>query len=241
MKYLALASDYDGTLAHDGHVTEQTLAAIERLKATGRKFILVTGRELPELQKTFPRLDICDMVVVENGALLYWPTEDREEVLGEPPPEAFITEMVRREVKPFSCGRCIFATWKPHDTAVLEAIQQLGIGYQVILNKGAVMVLPSGINKATGLAEALKRTDISPRNIVAVGDAENDHAFLDFCGVSVAVSNALPALKDKCDIVTSGDHGLGVEELIDQILADDLQSLHSRRPRHEASERNVKT
>ncbi len=239
MKYLALASDYDGTLAHNGHVTDDTLAAIERFKATGRKFILVTGRELPELQKTFPRLDICDIVVVENGALLYWPSEDREEILGEPPPQAFITEMVRRDVKPFSCGRCIFATWKPHDTAVLEAIQELGIGYQVILNKGAVMVLPSGINKATGLAEALKRTSISPKNIVAVGDAENDHAFLDFCGVSAAVSNALPALKEKCDIVTTGDHGRGVEELIDQIIMDDLQSLHSRKPRHEASERTV--
>ena len=241
MKYLALASDYDGTLAHDGHVTDDTLAAIERLKATGRKFILVTGRELPELQKTFPRLDICDIVVVENGALLYWPAEDREEVLGEPPPQAFIAEMVRREVKPFSCGRCIFATWKPHDAAVLKTIQELGIGYQVILNKGAVMVLPSGINKATGLAEALKRTEISPRNIVAVGDAENDHAFLDFCGVSVAVSNALPSLKEKCDIVTDSDHGRGVEELIAKIIADDLQSLHSRRQRHESTERIAST
>jgi len=237
MNYLALASDYDGTLAHDGHVSESTLGAIERLKASGRKFILVTGRELPELQKTFPRLDVCDIVVVENGAVLYWPSEGREEVLGEPPPEAFIAEMVRREVKPFSCGRCIFATWKPLDAAVLEAIQELGIGYQVILNKGAVMVLPSGINKATGLAEALKRTEISPRNIVAVGDAENDHAFLDFCGVAAAVSNALPALKEKCDIVTAGDHGSGVEQLIDMILADDLRTMRSRRPRHEASER----
>jgi len=241
MKYLAIASDYDGTLAHDGHVTESTLVAIERLKATGRKFILVTGRELPELQKTFPRLDICDMVVVENGALLYWPKEDREEVLGEPPPQAFITEMVRREVKPFSCGRCIFATWKPHDTAVLETIQEMGIGYQVILNKGAVMVLPSGVNKATGLAEALKRTEILPENIVAVGDAENDHAFLDFCGVSVAVSNALPALKEKCDIVTAGDHGRGVEELIEMILRDDLRELPRRRARHEAGDRVVST
>jgi hydroxymethylpyrimidine pyrophosphatase-like HAD family hydrolase len=239
MQYQALASDYDGTLAHDGHVSDETIAAIERLKASGRKFILVTGRELPELQKTFPRLDICDMVVVENGALLYWPAENREEVLGEPPPESFIAEIVRRDVKPFSCGRCIFATWRPHETAVLEVIQQLGIGYQIIFNKGAVMVLPSGINKATGLAEALKRAEIGPGNVVAVGDAENDHAFLDFCGVAVAVDNALPALKEKCDIVTATDHGRGVEELINRILADDLQSLGTRRPRREMTERTI--
>ena len=49
MRYLALATDYDGTLAHDSHVSEEAIAAIERLKESGRKLILVTGRELPEL------------------------------------------------------------------------------------------------------------------------------------------------------------------------------------------------
>lgn len=228
MLYHALASDYDGTLAHDGHVSEETIAAIRRLKASGRKFILVTGRELPELQTVFPQIELCDCVVVENGALLYWPGEQREEVLGEPPPEAFVHEMVRREVKPFSMGRCIFATWRPFETQVLDTIQQLGIGYQVIFNKRAVMVLPSGINKATGLAEALKRLEIAPCDVVSVGDAENDHAFLDFSGVAAAVENALPALKEKCDIVLSADHGKGVEELIGQIVDNDLKSIGRR-------------
>ena len=124
MQYLALATDYDGTLAHDGHVSKITLEALQRLRSSGRKIILVTGRELPELKATFPYIHICDVVVVENGALLYWPAEDREEVLGEPPPESFILEINRRDVKPFSVGRVIFATWRPHEAGMAHKLSR---------------------------------------------------------------------------------------------------------------------
>lgn len=233
MHYLALATDYDGTLAHDSHVSPETVDACRRLRATGRKLILVTGRELPELQSVFPHFTMCDAIVAENGALLYFPAENREEVLGEPPPAAFVSEIAFRNVNPFSVGKVIFATWRPHETTVLEVIQQLGLEYHIIFNKRAVMVLPSGINKATGLREALARLEISPQQVVGVGDAENDHAFLDTCAVAAAVENALPSLKEHCDLVLSADHGDGVIELIEMLLADDLRSLGPRRPRKE--------
>ncbi|MDX1946149.1 MAG: HAD family hydrolase [Pirellulaceae bacterium] len=235
MHYQALATDYDGTLAHDSHVGAETLAALARFKASGRKLILVTGRELPELESVFPEYRLCDAIVAENGALLCWPAEGREEVLGQPLPENFVAEVVRRGVSPFSVGRVVFATWRPHEGAVLEVIQTLGIEYHIIFNKRAVMVLPSGINKATGLAKALKRLQVRPEQVVGIGDAENDHAFLEACCVAVAVENALPALKQRCDLVTAGHHGAGVIELIDRILADDLQSLGPRQPRQAQS------
>src|SRR5688572_5720796 len=109
MQYLALATDYDGTLAHDSHVSEETLAALRRFKDSGRKVILVTGREMPELVSVFPELGLCDAIVAENGALLEWPAEGRHEVLGQSVPEAFVSEMVRRGVSPFSVGKVVFA------------------------------------------------------------------------------------------------------------------------------------
>jgi HAD superfamily hydrolase (TIGR01484 family) len=105
------------------------------------------------------------------------------------------------------------ATWHPNETVVLETIAELGLELQVIFNKGAVMVLPSGVNKATGLAAALHELDLSRHNVVGVGDAENDHAFLALCECSVAVANALPALAERCDLVTAAERGAGVEEL----------------------------
>jgi hydroxymethylpyrimidine pyrophosphatase-like HAD family hydrolase len=86
------------------------------------------------------------------------------------------------------------------------------------------MVLPTGVNKASGLQAALKEMRLLPQQVVAVGDAENDHAFLHLCGFGVAVANALPALKERADLVTHGDHGAGVIELIEQMLADSLSA-----------------
>jgi hydroxymethylpyrimidine pyrophosphatase-like HAD family hydrolase len=87
------------------------------------------------------------------------------------------------------------------------------------LNKGAVMVLPASVNKATGLNAALEELGISPRDIVGIGDAENDEAFLLMCGCSVAVANALDALKARADHVTVGEDGAGVREIIDWLIS----------------------
>jgi HAD superfamily hydrolase (TIGR01484 family) len=224
MRYLALCCDYDGTIAHHGRVDEPTIAALERLRESGRKLVLVTGRELDQLQDVMPRLDLFDRVVAENGALLYRPENNEERSLGEAPPQKFIDMLVERGVGPISVGRVIVATWEPHENTVLKTIRDCGLELQVIFNKGAVMVLPAGINKATGLRAALAELNLSPHNAVAVGDAENDHAFFNICECAVAVANALPAVKEKADIVTFADHGAGVVQLIDEMLADDLAS-----------------
>lgn len=239
MRYQVLASDYDGTLAHDGHVSKDSVAALHRLRDSGRKLLLVTGRELHELKAVFPRIDLCDLVVAENGGLLYWPSEDREQVLAEPPPEEMVAELRRRNVTPFAVGRVILATWTPYETTVLEIIRDLGLEYQVIFNKGAVMALPSGTNKASGLEAALKVMQLSPCNTVGVGDAENDHAFLQMCECSVAVANALPAVKERCDWVTEGDHGRGVMELIDRLIANDLTDIETQGCHHPRRELQV--
>lgn len=230
MQYRAIATDFDGTLARDGHVDAETLEACDRLRASGRKLILVTGRELPDLEKTFPQLAMCDLIVAENGAMLYDPATKASETFGTPPPPEFAAEVQRRGIGPCSFGRVIFATWTPHEVEVLSIVQQFGLEFQIIFNKGAVMLLPSGINKATGLAHALARLNLQPQQVVGVGDAENDHAFLESCAIAVAVSNAIDALKEKCDLVMPSDHGRGVIELIDRLLIDDLQSLGLRRP-----------
>jgi hydroxymethylpyrimidine pyrophosphatase-like HAD family hydrolase/energy-coupling factor transporter ATP-binding protein EcfA2 len=232
MRYLALACDYDGTLAHHGRLSSETGDALERLIASGRKVLLVTGRELDDLRRVCPRLELFACVVAENGALLYWPDTRREEALAPPPDAGFLAKLRDRGVSPLSAGRVIVATWEPHQTAVLETIRDCGLELQVIFNKGAVMVLPASINKASGLARALNQLGLSRHNTVGIGDAENDHAFLASCECSVAVANALPTIRSAADIVTAGDHGAGVIELVDELLADDLASREASLTRH---------
>lgn len=234
MRYLALAADYDGTLATDGRVPEQTVVALERLVGSGRKLILVTGRVLPDLLEIFPQLDLCERVVAENGALLYRPASKELKVLAPSPSARFVDELRRRGVDDVSVGQSIVATRHPHERIALEVIRDMGLELRIVFNKGAVMILPTGISKASGLMAALKELDLSPHNIVAIGDGENDHALLGLSEYAVAVANAVPMLKEAADRTTIGARGAGVEEIIADLLEHDLQ-----RDQHEPSRHRI--
>jgi HAD superfamily hydrolase (TIGR01484 family) len=233
VRYRTLACDYDGTLAHHGRVDDSTVTALERLRVSGRKLILVTGRQLDDLVRAFPPVHLFERVVAENGGFLYDPGTREGRPLAEAPMPEFVRELERLGVSPLSVGRVVVATWEPNDATVLQVIRDMGLELQVVFNKGAVMVLPSGVNKATGLHQALEDLKLSLHNVVGIGDAENDHAFLTACECGVAVANAIPSVKAGVDWVTEADHGAGVIELIDQMIATDLGERNGRLTRHD--------
>jgi hydroxymethylpyrimidine pyrophosphatase-like HAD family hydrolase len=232
MRYFVLASDYDETLAHDSRVNEKTLAALSRLTDSARKVLLVTGRTLDDLLTQFPNARVFERIVAENGAVLYDPATRTRKLLAEPPPGKFVAELTARGVDPLDVGDVIVATREPHEATVLATIRDLGMGHQVIFNKGAVMVLPPGVDKGTGLKAALAELGLSVHNVVGVGDAENDHAFLQLCELAAAVNNALPLVQQRADVVTRGNASQGVTELIDEMVETDLIRFNESVPRH---------
>jgi hydroxymethylpyrimidine pyrophosphatase-like HAD family hydrolase len=235
LQFLALAVDYDETIAHGSLVAQSTVAALARLKASGRKLILVTGRELSELLAVFPEVGIFDCVVAENGALFYSPATGKEKLLAPAYPAALVARLKELEVVPLQVGRSIVATRTPNDKIALEAIKELGLEHHIVFNKGAVMILPPNVNKASGLKTALKVFNISPLQVVGVGDAENDHAFLMSCGYAVAVANAIPSLKAEVDLVLTEAGAPGVCGLIDELLRGGLEAVADARTRRRAA------
>lgn len=222
MRFKALAIDYDDTLALDSTVAPATLSALERLRASGRRLFLVTGRELEDLKRVFPGCAVFDAVVAENGGVLYYPSSGKIRLLHKPPPQNFVDELRSRGITPLSLGQVIVATREPNEGPVLEVIKRLGLELKIVFNKGAVMVLPSGVNKASGLAVALQDAGLSFETCIGVGDAENDHAFIERCRYGVAVANALDSLKERADYVTRLANGTGVAEVIELVLSDEL-------------------
>jgi hypothetical protein len=195
--------------------------------------VLVTGRTIPDLVRVFPALDRFDRVVAENGAVVLRPDTSEIVRLAPPADARFAATLRLCGVTPLTVGECIIATWEPHQDVALDTIKSLGRELQVIFNKGAVMVLPSGINKATGLTAALHELGLSPRNVVGIGDAENDHAFLALCECAVAVGDAVPALRESADWVLEAGAGQAVVALAERLVADDLASIEWRLHRHD--------
>lgn len=232
MRYLALATDYDGTLSSDDTLSEQVISALERLRVSGRRAILVTGRQLDDLLAVCPCAQLFDLIVAENGAVVYDPASREETQLANPPSKLLIQNLQARGVTPLEIGQVLVATHEPHRATVQDVIWELGLEAQVIGNRGAVMVLPAGVNKATGLEHALRELGLSRHEVVGVGDAENDHSFLERCECAVAVANATPSIKQIAAFVTAAENGNGVIELIDELVANDLHRLQGSLPQH---------
>ncbi|WP_018137796.1 MULTISPECIES: HAD family hydrolase [unclassified Thioalkalivibrio] len=232
MRYLALAADYDGTLASDDRVSEDTVRAVERLRKSGRRAILVTGRRVDDLLSVCPCARLFDLVVAENGAIVYNPATREEARYANPPPKLLLKGLRERGVEPLEIGQVVVGTQAAQRAAVQGVIWELGLEAQVIANRGALMVLPAGVNKAKGLERALRKLGLSRHEVVGIGDAENDHSFLDLCECSVAVANAVPSLKASASLETAGENGNGVIELIDDLIANDLRRLDSRLEQH---------
>jgi hydroxymethylpyrimidine pyrophosphatase-like HAD family hydrolase len=232
--FRVLATDYDGTLASQGKVLPGTLTALVRVRLAERKLILVTGRELSSLLATMPQVGMFSRVVAENGAVLYRPSTNTEERLSESPPPELVTTLRAEGVRPLSVGRSVIATLRVHKKTVVRTIHEMGLDLKLSMNRESMMILPAGVNKATGLQAALEDLALSFSEVVGIGDAENDLSFLNRCGFSAAVANALPMVKSIADMVTRAEEGAGVAECIDRLLAKPVAVSAKKRQRQPA-------
>jgi hydroxymethylpyrimidine pyrophosphatase-like HAD family hydrolase len=222
MRYVALAAGFDGTLARDGVCDERCIEALRALAATGRKLILVTGRELRELLEIFPEVRLFDYVVAENGAVMHRPATRESEILAQAPPEILLQELRRRHVTPLSVGSSIVRTVQANEAEVSAALHKLQLDFQLVTNPGALMMLPAGVNKASGVWAALRELGVSRHNLVAIGDGQNDLALFEFAEHAVAVQNADPLVKRVANRTTQGAYCEGFLELARDLIATDL-------------------
>ena len=222
VRFRVLACDFDGTIATEGVVAPATLTALERVRRSGRRLILVTGRTAPQLEMVFDRWDVFDRVVLENGAILVDPSAGTERLLCAPVSSRLEPELHRRGVEPLAVGRAVYAGSVRHLEVIREAIRDLGLSLDLAVNRGGVVILPRGVSKLSGAAAALFDIGETAGACVAVGDAENDLPMLAFAGCGVAVANALAEVKAAADLVTRRPAGEGVAELAGSLVADDL-------------------
>jgi hydroxymethylpyrimidine pyrophosphatase-like HAD family hydrolase len=225
-----LACDFDGTGASDGQLAPEVAAALAQARALGFITLLVTGRVLEDIQTLSADCSIFDAVVAENGAVVWFPAKARTIQLGTPPSAEFLAAL-RAHGVPFQAGAVVVGTWDRHTTDVIDIIRRVGIDGQLIFNRAALMVLPSGINKATGVRRALEELGRSAHNLIAFGDAENDLPLLAMAEVGVAARDAVPAVAACADERLSQPNGAGVARFIHQVI--DAGGIVPTPPRHQ--------
>jgi hydroxymethylpyrimidine pyrophosphatase-like HAD family hydrolase len=212
-QYRLLALDYDGTLATRGVIAAPTERALRAAKQAGILLVLATGREVEPLIEACPQIELFDLVVAENGGLLYFPARDAIEHLAEPRPAELLQELERVGVF-FRRGRVILSTRAEEAAVIQDAIARLKLDLPVTYNKDAAMFLPPGIDKASGLRAGLRQLGVDPGACVGMGDAENDICFVEACGLVVAPANAIADLKAVAGLVMTHENGAGVAEFI---------------------------
>jgi hydroxymethylpyrimidine pyrophosphatase-like HAD family hydrolase len=217
MRYAALATDGDGTLLDDGYFGRSVIAALKRWRADGRKLILVTGERYDQVCH-FPHQKLFDRIIAENGAVLLSCNDGEPKLLADPPPAELLEALRAANIAPLRQGKVVIQTEFRNEAAIQKVLRERDFGWATTRNRKDLMLLPSGVTKATGLAVAADSLGLSLDQIAGVGDAENDGPLLHASGLGVAVENAVPRLKAKADRIMGRSYGSGVAELIDELL-----------------------
>jgi hydroxymethylpyrimidine pyrophosphatase-like HAD family hydrolase len=228
--FKALACDYDGTLASEDRMGEEARAALGQARAAGLRLILVTGRTFFELTRVCDCLDLFEAVVAENGAVLYYPAESMIRDQGPPPPERLLAELDRRRVY-YQAGRVIVGTARSDEAAVREALATTDVTREVVYNRGALMLLPTGMSKGTGIQQAARLLGLSTHDLLALGDAENDLPLFDACGWSGCPASGGPEVRARADWIFPGENGQSIAAAIAGPILDGRLP-PARAPRH---------
>ena len=81
-------------------------------------------------------------------------------------------------------------------------------------------VIPQSINKGQGIRDICAVLGISPEQVIAFGDAENDIPMLRAAGMGVAMGNAPPQVKQAADFVTLSNNDDGISYALERLLSE---------------------
>ena len=209
----ALATDFDRTLTDESLVlSPRVLDALRAARAQGLKVLVVSGRDLPFLEREVG--DAADLLVGENGCLVQKPGEEPVSVC---PVRSDLRKAFESALFPVEYQTVAASADVEHEETLRRMLDAGRIEADLIRNKDRVMVLPRGVDKAAGLLRALALLGVDPAHCAAAGDGENDVVMLQAVGHGIAVANAVPELKAVARHVTTRPGGDGLADWIHDV------------------------
>ena len=212
------AFDFDGTIAEEGQVPLEIIEVFRQAHSRNHALFLVTGRlfRQADIEGILPYLT---GIVWENGAVLeHLPTDQVSLPFGKLP-DPLVKDLEQTGIEMIT-GMSIAATWAQHESLVKQISGQHNYCPTLDWNKLALMILPSGANKGSGLKRLLEQSNLSSYTLTAFGDGENDHSLLAIADTAVAVQDAVPSLQKVAHVVSKNPGPSGVVEILGGLLSE---------------------
>ena len=221
----AIAVDVDGTLTEPNRrISLDAIRALRRAEdEAGVKVMIASGNVLPIARALSLFIGTSGPIIAENGGIVYFQEEARYLTDKEQPVQAF--EMLKQKLGvkgiPTNHWRDTEIALDPVTTdigQVKAAIQEAGFDLHVGTTGYAVHINNPGINKYSAIEVACELIDITPANVMAIGDYENDLEMIRNCGLGVAVANAVPEVKKAAKFVATKANGKGIVEAVERFV-----------------------
>lgn len=172
---------------------------------------------------TKPQLDMLFDLAVENETCILTYTKDEILVYNKndyAQVESDLVGMPIREVSDFkaldlaSVPKAMFVG-EPEKIKVLQEKYANLEGLNVAISKPFFLeFVKSGVDKGQSLIRLGKIVNASVEEIIAFGDSYNDISMLEVAGTSVAMENAVAAVKEICTNITDTNNNDGVAKYI---------------------------
>jgi phosphoglycolate phosphatase (TIGR01487 family) len=228
-KFKVFAVDIDGTLTENGGgvIHLGALAKLRHLEKLGYNVIYVTGRSSIEAYVLAVFGGTTRIAVGENGgAITLAPQEHRLLANKDKCQEGY--EVLRKnldgvQVKPVFPRMTEVVMLRTFDLKEGQKIlDENHLSLYLSDSKYAYHINEKGMDKASGLREALKILKADPEEAIAIGDSETDIPMYEACGCSVALGHAEENVKSRARHVVEGREGAGLAEAIDLVALNYL-------------------
>jgi phosphoglycolate phosphatase (TIGR01487 family) len=213
-KIEAVVIDYDRTLSDEElRPSTEALAALTELRRVRNwRFIIASGRPLTFFLGYSEIIGLADVIVGENGAVIYFPRDGRRIVVANGDLSR-IRQDLSRLGTPIEAFDVILSVRRKAEEIVKKVVAKADVDAKIEYNMDTLMIMPRVVGKLSGIRRALETLGVEG-GFIAFGDGENDVEVTEAAEFGVAVANATEVVKAKADHVTVKPYGSGVAEFI---------------------------
>jgi hydroxymethylpyrimidine pyrophosphatase-like HAD family hydrolase len=242
--YKLIITDFDGSLVgKDLNISKENYMAISELRKLGIDITIATGRRWNSIEPFVNKLNIKLPIILYNGAGIYDHLKDKWLY------RKFLNYNIFLEILEFIRPLCpkvsigvygkdelyvgesnniikLFFEGKNEDLIELEKLLKTYFNDKVEIFFSSdiyLEILPKGCSKGNAMLKLLKYLDISPKDVIAIGDHDNDIDMIKKAGLGITLSSGSQRIKEEADYVINTGPDRSLLEIFERFIIKDLK------------------